>query len=313
MDFEGAGTKILVSVAVMATLYAAFLVFSDGAAVLEQAGSLDASLLLLAAVVSGLGYFLRAVRWSQMLRQLEIDVKFRECAVFYFSGYAFYMTPGRIGEVIRSKHLKKHHGIDVGKSATTVAAERVHDVAGIVIVAGLASPTALGMAVVYAAGALVLAAYVLIYQRTAALALVGWLAKTRRLSRTGRWLLESFDHIVVLLRPAPATKGTALTAASWILEGLGMFVVFYGFGVDVEALSIVFVFVASSLIGNAALSPGGIASTELSMVGLLHLLGHDYNEIIVPVLVTRMLTVFLPLSIGIVANALVNRLGAEKS
>ena len=313
MDLGGAGTKILVSVAAMATLYVAFLVFSDGAVVLEQANSLDPSFLLLAAGISSLGYLLRAVRWFGMLKRLGINVGFGECAVFYFSGYAFYMTPGRVGEVIRSKHLRDRRGIEVSRSAVTVAVERIYDVLGIILVAALTSSATFGMTVVYAAGALVLAVYALIYQRTWVLGLIARLAETRRFSRAGRWLLESFDSMLVLLRPSPTVKGTGLTAASWVLEGIGMFMVFYGFGADVDVLSVVFVFVASSLIGNAVLSPGGIGSTELSMVGLLHLLGHSYNEVIVPVLVTRMLTVFFPISIGMVANALVSRIGARQS
>ena len=101
--------------------------------------------LLLASIA--IGYFghlsLRARRWGTMLAPLKADVGYYNLFSTTAIGYAIsWLTPGRIGEVVRPVLLARRESIPVAGVLATAVIERLLDVAAIVVLAACAALSA---------------------------------------------------------------------------------------------------------------------------------------------------------------------------
>ena len=64
-----------------------------------------------------------------------------------------------------------------------------------------------------------------------------------------------------------------LTAASWLLECVRLYIVFAAFNVEISFVAIIIIFLLANIIGIVSALPGGIGSIELSLTGLFVLFG----------------------------------------
>src|SRR5262245_12338994 len=73
-----------------------------------------------------INYVLRFVRWHYYLQVLGIgNVPRRDSLLIFFAGMSLTMTPGKLGEVVKSFLLKERYSIPITLSAPIVAAERL--------------------------------------------------------------------------------------------------------------------------------------------------------------------------------------------
>ena len=82
-------------------------------------------------------YLLRFVKWQYYLRQIGVvGLKRWDSFLIYFSGLGMTVTPGKVGEWLKSYLLKEVHGTPVTKSAPILIAERLTDSVALLIIAG---------------------------------------------------------------------------------------------------------------------------------------------------------------------------------
>ena len=89
---------------------------------------------LIGIVLFSLGAFIRSFRWILMLRHMKIKIPLKQNIILYFTGYAFALTPGKLGEGVRAKYLKDDYQIPIEKSFPTVFSERYYDVIGVITI-----------------------------------------------------------------------------------------------------------------------------------------------------------------------------------
>jgi Lysylphosphatidylglycerol synthase TM region len=124
--------------------------------------------LILAALTLSLeNYAIRALRWRAFLADLGDSLPVGKSAMAYVAGFAFALSPGKVGEVARARYCAPIH-VTIVSIAATLVAERFQDAVAMMLLALLAltagsryTPAVLG------AGILVAAA-------TVALVLVPW-------------------------------------------------------------------------------------------------------------------------------------------
>jgi uncharacterized protein (TIRG00374 family) len=64
-----------------------------------------------------------------------------------------------------------------------------------------------------------------------------------------------------------------LSAMSWILECIRLYIVFMAFNVEISFVAIIIIFLLANIIGILSALPGGIGSIEISLTGLFLLFG----------------------------------------
>lgn len=86
------------------------------------------------------------------------------------------------------------------------------------------------------------------------------------------------------------------------LEALALWLVLTGFNIDLTATETMAVFGAAMLFGGLPGTPGGLGIAEFGMAVMLGAYGFPYEETVVPILVFRMISFWLPAATGFLAG-----------
>ena len=95
-------------------------------------------------------YGLRYLRWSMYLRALGLNVPASVSAPVFVAGLALSITPGKVGELLKSVWLNQRTGVPVPASAPAVVMERLTDVISVALLGMtgvLRLPTAIALTV----------------------------------------------------------------------------------------------------------------------------------------------------------------------
>ena len=254
--------------------YAALVVWSDAQKVASNVLSVDAGAYLAFAGLWSGGVLLRVVRWHAYMRVIEPRITFRRNAVYFLSGFSMLLSPGRVGEVIRSPLIKRDYGTPVSKTAAAVFVERFYD--------ALASVSIIAAALAFAdVPRTVLAVPLLVLGVLLALVLNrGLLARMIRRAKgirgVGRLVPdpdESLDTAFALLGPKSFAASTALTGGVVVLEAAAFYLLLSSLGVSLDFATVTAVFHTSSFLGAVSFIPAGLGVVEGGLSGLLLLYG----------------------------------------
>jgi uncharacterized protein (TIRG00374 family) len=262
-------------------------------------------LVALAALLSLLNYVLRIFRWRSYLARLGHPVPARFAALTFTAGFAYTLSPGKVGEMVRARYYLP---LGVPLAAVTAAffAERLMDLVAMVVLAALlfAGSQRYQGAIISAAA---LVAVVI-----AALALVPWAAfdtavrsKTRLpapLRAVALAISSALAATRPLLRPRPLLLGLTVGLCAWGLEGVGLGVLSaMEPGIHLDMTSAVGIYAVAVLVGGLSFLPGGLGSTEAVMTTLLVSRGYPVPQALLITLVCRLVTLWLAVCLGWVA------------
>ena len=259
---------------------------------------------LAALALASLNYLLRFLRWAYYLRTLEIRVTLLVSGLVFLSGLAMSVTPGKVGEVLKSYMLRDRRGIPVSVSAPAVVMERLTDVVAVVAL-GLTGLAILPLPISVAlAVALLLCAGVFLF---AAWRNTDVLIRIPLLRRWERELQVSREGFRLLVQPRHVVVAVVLGVLAWLSEGVALWVVLVGLGVEVNLLWALPIYAAATLVGALIALPGGLIGTEGTMVALLQQTGLDRGVAAAATLLARVATLWLAVLIGLAALAILHR------
>lgn len=294
---------ILISVFVI-VIYAIIILLSDTKTLYSEFINANLQQVLTASGFFSLGYFIRSLRFVAMLRFMKIKVPILKNVIIYFTGYAFSLTPGKVGEGIRSKYLKDEFEISIIKSLPTVLAERYYDVVAVLfiifITAGLTETKSF---LAYIGVALLVLFYIAVRGKITA-KFISLFNRIKKLQGIQYKILESIGTIETLLQPKIFLQCSILTIISWSVEAIGAYFVFKSFHLKIGVLNGIFTYVTTSLAGAATMLPGGVGGTEASLLGLLLLQGYGYNYALGAVLIIRFFALWYVIIIGVVFTSI---------
>ena len=242
-------------------------------AILSGFGDLSAALedfnLALVPLILGLvllSYAGRFVRWLYYLRILKVSVPLATNAAIFAAGLSMTISPGKLGEVLKSVFVRQASGAAVARTAPAVFAERATDGTGMVAW-GFLGAFALGIGPGTMVAFLAVAAVGIAVLRSKRLSLLAERALLRLplLNRLAPHLGDFHASSNELLGARPLFVGTLISFLSWGLECLAVYLCAVGLGADLSFLLVVFVFATSSLIGVLSMLPGGIGAVEAGL------------------------------------------------
>jgi glycosyltransferase 2 family protein len=292
-------------------VFAVVSVASDVRAVGDRLAGFSGWALAAALALAVANYALRFLRWTLLLRARAIAIPTRDSALVFVSGFALAITPGKIGELIKSYLLRTMHGVPVARSAPVVIAERVADLLALLVLSvvgvalyGVAVEIVVGSGIVIALGLVVLAWPALAHR-------IGELVtRPERLARYRGRVRELVDGLTALSRPTTLVWLTALSSAAWLCECIGFALVVDAFpGADVPFGLATLIYAATTIAGALSFLPGGIGVTEGAMTLLLVQGSHgvDQPTAAAATIVIRLATLWFAVALGLVAMAVVRR------
>ena len=259
--------------------------------------------------LSLVNYLLRGLRWHLFARRLGLPTSLLQDLRHFLGGFAMSITPGRVGELIRMRWLRRETGWAVERTAPLVLMDRASDLTAIAIILGISvslTTTGISGAMPVTMLAVVLA---LIATRPVLLsALVTYTYKT-----IGRWprlfgrirsaarSLKQFSGVSVML------PTLALGLIGWLAEGYAFYLLLGWLGADVGLAMSVAIFVFATLVGGLTGAPGGVGGAEATMIAILGMKGVPLDISLPATAIIRITTLWFAIGIGMAIFPLAER------
>jgi uncharacterized protein (TIRG00374 family) len=255
-------------------------------------------------------YFWRFIKWQYYLRRLNIQIRRWKSFWVFTSGLSMAITPGKVGELLKSYLLKRSTGAAMSRTSPVIMAERLTD--GIAMLGLAATGLVLYrfgwelLLVLLISGLAVIA---LIQNRALALRVLGFGERQPVVSRIAHLIRAFYESSYTLLRWRPLLLAVLIGLISWSGECWALYFVFRGLGVPPSVdlfIKATFILAVSSLVGSVSGLPGGLGTADGSMLGLTRLLISPSATLGgAATLLIRLCTLWFGLGLGLIALLIV--------
>jgi uncharacterized protein (TIRG00374 family) len=319
MNLQKIRSRLLISMLLGIVVFAGLLAYGDFQKVGSDLKDFRWELMPLILLVTCGNYLLRFVKWEYYLRQIGVSGLRRvDSFLIYFSGLGMTVTPGKIGEWLKSYLLKEVHGTSVTKSAPILLAERLTDSLGLLIIAGT-GVVVFGngtwpIVVLIGVGSVV--AIGVSRHRPASHALLRFAGRLPLISRFVPHFEEFYESTYVLMNPRGIALMTVLSVGSWFFEVLAFYLTLIGLGVSAgpdTLFKAAFILPIATLAAAVLLTPGGLGVAETGITSLSQeLLDMGKGAATAGTLIVRMATLWFGVLLGLAMFAiLTHRLGKQ--
>jgi len=311
--------KFLFSLLLGMLVVVGMMVYGDFSDVWGRLGDFRWELLPLLLALSMGNYLIRFVKWHFYLGQIGVhDVPKWDSFLAFFSGLAMVITPGKVGEWLKSYLLQEMRGIPFLRTAPILLAERFTDSVALLLLA-TAGLFVFGEAweifVVVVAGCVI--AMVVARHRPTMRAILRAAERAPLISRFATQVDDFYESTYTLFAPWSLILTIALSFVSWAGEVLAFYLVLVGLGHSgswMLLLQAAFILPISTLAGAVVLiAPGGLGVAEGGITGLLQVIvtGMTKSVATLAALIIRFTTLWFGVIVGLIALAVVSRrLGA---
>lgn len=306
--------KHIITFIILGVLIIALLVlFGDYQQILDNLQKINLAIIPLLILCTLVNYIIRAFKWEYFLRLLNIRVPLLTSALVFFSGLSMAITPGKVGEVLKSYLLKQSNQVRMSKSVVVVVAERLTDVLSLVILSllGLSSFFMYWYALVIIP-ILVFILFLLLRNKKAYIWFRVILAKIPILKRYVPSLDEILSGSRTLFTYKAMIVAVLLSVVSWFFECLALMLLLKDLGYPIPVFEATFVFSFSSIFGAIFVLPGGLGAAEISFVGLLMAIGVPRSIGSIATIIIRVCTLWFGVALGYISLLLFQRIIQRK-
>lgn len=249
-----------------------------------------------------LSYWLRFLKWQHYLHRLQIKIGWFDSLRIYLAGFALTITPGKVGEVIRSYLLKRVTGTSISKTAPIIISDRLTDVIALVTIISVGALNfnyGKWFALVALLG--VTCFIIVLAQRRLMMWLLEQLSRIPRLNILSQKGEQVYTSISTLNHWPSLAFTTVLSLGAWLLESLAFYFLVQSIGGDITIFANIFMYSFATLIGAVSFLPGGIGLMESTLTGLQLLFAVEKAAAAGATLLIRFATLWFAVLIGVVS------------
>ncbi|WP_420861083.1 lysylphosphatidylglycerol synthase transmembrane domain-containing protein [Algirhabdus cladophorae] len=267
----------------------------------EQLMKLSMGQVGLLLVLSLVNYGFRGMRWHVFATRLGLPTQYWQNQRHFIGGFAMSVTPGRVGELVRMRWLRRETGWSFERTAPLVLVDRASDLAAMAVILGVSiSLSTAGIAGAVPVAILsLMAAFVvtrpslLAGMTTRAYKMTGWLPRLMARIRKAAKSLQAFSN------PTVMSLAFVLGFIGWIAEGYAFHLLLVWMGADIGFWTAAAIFTFSTLAGGLTGAPGGVGGAEAAMVALLGLQGVPLETSVPATLIIRVTTLWFAIGLGL--------------
>ena len=261
-----------------------------------------------------LNYLLRWLKWDYYLRKMHMGqgISRATSGLLFTSGMVMAVTPGKVGEVLKSYLLRQINGTPVAASAPIVLAERLTDGLAMLLLMGLGltlyppARPAFALLVIASIAGIIVLQFRPLCERI--LTLISRLPLGNKLAAPLTTVYESTRQLLSLQL---LVVSTVISVISWFGECVALYYVLRGLGIEPSwylLLVATFAFAASTLFGLVSFLPGGLGVSEASSTGMLVLLvPMAIGPATAATLIIRFCTLWFGVTLGALALGVLRR------
>jgi len=303
---------ILVSIALLSAL----LYFSDITKIAEIISGANLSYIALGLVLWVAGLFLRTIRWSMLLKKISIAPNFLDTMKVFIAGmFISNITPGKVGDPVRSVILKKRCGYSVGTSLPSVFIERISDVITTVFISIIGLLFLLGASQMSSWIVGIIFFYLIVISfgiflfsskiRTKKFfskifSIFSFISSLKKFESKISEFSENMHDSFIMYNDKKLLLLTFVNSMIiWIIEGLILFVSFSALNIEVPILAAVVIVPITSLIAILTFLPGGLGSGEvISVLLFTSMFTIGLAEVTSAIIVSRLLSFWIYIVLG---------------
>lgn len=216
------------------------------------------------------GYLFRWVKYHWFLRKLRVRLRKIDSLGIYLAGLSMAISPGKLGEVLKSFLIRRQIGVPVSRTAPAVLMDRVTDVLALLVI--LIFYSRFGRAPGWLEGVGLVGIFFLLFFLSQPALVLDWLEKFPDERKKG-----SILFVVRFLKAAKELSsltvlvgGTILSLFAWVIEGMVLVRLGELFGYSLVPPLGLWIFAFATLAGALSMLPGGLGAQEGSLTFLLH-------------------------------------------
>lgn len=277
--------------------------------VIAVSKNLDISIYVLAIVVHYSSFYVRGLRWKKLLNTIQIRASTPALTEMVFlSWFANSIVPAKIGDVYRSYLLKKYNSAPMSTSLGTIVVERIFDIAVLLILLSVSGAILFKDKIPGQILQSLEVGYILLGLVILGLVLLK-VFKSQIIQIVPNKFVVIFENLHQSVYDSFSNTSTfmnvsILTVVSWFLESGRFLLVTRALGVDLNLPVIIFVVLAASLLTAIPLTPAGLGAVEVSIVGILAIMGIDTAIGTSIALLDRLISYWSILAVGAIVYAI---------
>ncbi len=311
--------KLILGLALGVIVVAGLAIYADFSKMVGVLRRFEWGLVPLILAFTLFNYALRFYKWDVYLRLIgATGVSKADSLLIFLSGMAMAMTPGKVGEVLKSYLLKQVRGTPIAASAPIVMAERLTDGVAMLVLASVGLVLFNYGTAILIGIALFVVVFLFVFQnRALANRLLTAGERLPVISKSIHHFHMFYESSYELFRLPNLLFGVGIGVVSWSGEVVAFVLVMMGLGIQFSALLVVvcaFILSASTLIGSVTLLPGGLGTTDASITGMLQFLVPAYLRVPMPqdtavaaTLLIRFATLWFGVGLGLASLMLMQR------
>lgn len=254
-------------------------------------------------VLTTISIFLRYIRWYWLLLFAGYSTPFGRGFLFYVSGFALTATPGKIGELLRIRYFQK---VNVPPSLTVSAFffERSCDLLTVLMLGSFAAAT-FDIFPILAAIILTIVCLILALARYPFYLRVGIYflrrLKFRQLALYSRVLLKGLSGTYRWVEPQSLLIAFLLGGIAWLILSISFIWLLSTTNTNASLLQAISVYPIAMLAGAISMLPGGVGSTEATIIMQLNYYGASLTKAGIIAVSIRIATIWFAILCGLLA------------
>lgn len=285
---------LLIGIVLGLAVFLALLFVADVRLVGQQLALIPVWVYLLVALLSFADYGFRFFRWQFFLRSVSIDLDRKSSFLCYSSGLALAVTPGNLGEAIKSFLLERKEGLPISRTFPVILAERISEGLGFLLLASIGAATfQYGWSAIVFILLLFLGAVIVLRSPRMYQALTRFLRKRQRFAR----FADSSDSFYRTARTVFGNRvlfgALLLSCLSSLSQSVGYYLLLSTFSPGSGFLLALFLLNFTSIAGGASMSPGGIGVVEGSLMALMVANGIPVDQAAACTVISRLFNLWL--------------------
>ena len=294
--------SLLIGILGIIAIYAVILIAFDINIISEKISDFDSKYLPIIIPLIPLTWGVLFLRWNLLLKNSDIDIPLKDNFMIFISGFALGVTPGKVGELIKSQLLKNKFHIPRTKTAPLVIVERFYDFFAIAII------SLFGILVfeysIYIFGILIIGISIFLIVTSSEKIFLKFLNKIEKikfLKNFSNELPKSFDVIQKSTRGKILPLSITLSVVFWFLDSIIAYLTLLSFGIDIiDYFVLMSIYTSSIILGVISFLPLGIGVVEGSLVGFLSLNGIEFHLATAIVVFIRFFTRWIGVMAGFI-------------
>ena len=299
--------NFLLVVVSMLVLYIVFLIVSDFNVIREKIFDFKTDYLPIILLLAPLSWVIVFFRWHFLLKNSNIIIPKKENFKIYMAGFAMSVTPGKVGELIKSQFLKSKYGVSRKNTLPIIISEYFYHMVGVLVVSIIGVYYfEFSLYIIILTSALIIKTLAIISSENFFKKFVNLISKRNFLKKYVSPISDS--HIIL----KKSTRGkifiisSGLSIAFWLTEVLIVYFVFLSFNIlNFEFFKIAAIYTTSLILGMLSFLPMGVGVVEGSLAGFLNYEGIDISIALTLVILIRIFTRWYGVIVGLVFMKLI--------